>query len=180
MVFDFDDFYETNNRLDLLGKLKEINPSFRCTVFAVPGRGSNHFWASVPNWIELAVHGWKHPHPREAEKWSYRQTCRVLDHPRVVKYFVRGFKAPGWQISDETYRALADREWWVADQRYNDKRRPEGLKVYRLGPDSWHGHIQNLPFEKNGLEERFNEIADMVEKADSFRFISEALEWQDS
>ncbi len=30
--------------------------------------------------------------------------------------FVRGFKAPGWQINDEVYRALKDKGYWVMNQ----------------------------------------------------------------
>jgi hypothetical protein len=175
MIFDFDDFHESNHRLDLFWKLKRINPAFRCTVFAVPGCGSDDFWSSVPDWMELAVHGWEHPHPWEALKWSYKQTCEVLDHSNVRKHFVQGFKAPGWQISDATYKALLDRGWWVADMAYNDARRPAGLRVYKLGPDSWHGHIQNVIKYENGLEETFDRLSVAVEKADSFQFVSEVV-----
>ena len=99
---------------------------------------------------------------------------QLLDEPIVQKHFVQGFKAPGWQISDGCYEVLLDRGWWVADQPYNDHRRPEGLRVHRLGDgDHWHGHIQNVC--GNGLEETFPTVLDLVKNADSFQFISEAV-----
>lgn len=174
MLFDFDDYHQTNSRLDLLWELKTANPLFKCTVFAVPALGNHDFWALTPPWIELAVHGWLHPHPREAENWTYEETTAVLTNPIVKQFFVKGFKAPGWQISDATYRALSDAGWWVADQDYNDARRPANLKVYKLRGDSWHGHIQNVC--DNGLEERFEEVLKLVRETKVFQFISEAVQ----
>lgn len=173
MVFDWDDFHESNHRYDLLERLKAANPAFRCTLFAVPGLGSPEFWEAVPDWCELAVHGWLHPHPREAENWTREQTIDVLlsAHPR----FVEGFKAPGWQISDGTYAALLELGWWVADHPESADRRPEGLRYHQLGQgDHWHGHIQNDC--GNGLEETFNHVLRLVENAEGFELISEVVQ----
>ena len=171
MIFDWDDYFETNNRLDLLFELKKANKDFKCTVFAVPGLGSQQFWQSTPDWIELAVHGWMHPHPREAQYWTYEEMDRYMG--MVSNCFVRGFKAPGWQISDASFQWLLDNDWWVADQEYNNDRRPYGLRNYRLGSESWHGHIQNDC--GNGLEETFDHVLELVRNADSFNFISEVV-----
>ena len=174
MIFDWDDLHETNHRLDLLGQLREANPAFRCTVFAVPGCGSDPFWESLPDWVELAVHGWVHPDPYECVNWTRQDMERLLDEPVVQKHFACGFKAPGWQISDDCYQVLLERGWWVADQPYNDSRRPKGLLTHRVGgPDHWHGHIQNDC--GNGLEETFGHVLSLVRDADSFEFISEAV-----
>jgi hypothetical protein len=171
MIFDWDDFYESNARMDLLQELKDQRSDFRCTVFAVPGLGSAEFWESVPDWIELAVHGWVHPHPRESENWTYEEMDYFMS--MVPPQFVQGFKAPGWQISDGSYQWLLDHGWWVADQAYNDTRRPAGLRVYKLQGDSWHGHIQDVC--GNGLEETFREVKGLVMEASEFKFVSEAL-----
>jgi hypothetical protein len=177
VLVDFDDYCEDQNRLDLLGQLREINPAFRCTVFAIPARGSTEFWESTPDWIELAVHGWEHPHPREAEAWTYEQASFVLAY--CAELFVHGFKAPGWQISDETYRAALEHDWWVADHWENDARRPAGLLTHRIAPDyatvggHWHGHIQNVC--GNGLEETFHILSERVATSESFDLISECV-----
>jgi hypothetical protein len=171
MIFDWDDYHESNHRLDLLLQLKDANPDFKCTVFAVPGLGSDEFWNSTPSWIELAVHGWKHPHPRESENWTYEQMDEYMN--KVPQFFVNGFKAPGWQISDGSFNWLLDNGWWVADQSYNDDRRPPSLPAYTLKANSWHGHIQNDC--GNGLEETFAQVLELVTEAESFELVSEVV-----
>lgn len=179
MIVDFDDFCESEHRLDLLHALHEANPGFRCTLFAIPAKGSDEFWASVPEWCELAVHGWEHPHPREAENWTYSEMLRVMwSKPGR---FVEGFKAPGWQISDASYHALRDREWWVADHYENDERRPVGITSHVISrtassggdPEHWHGHIPNVC--GNGIEETFPELLERVRQAETFEWVSEKV-----
>lgn len=173
MVFDWDDFSETNNRLDLLYRLKGLRDDFRCTLFAVPGLGSELFWETVPEWCELAVHGWKHPDPHECENWTYERTMEAM--ATAPARFVDGFKAPGWQISQGTYKALHDHGWWVADHPDNTGRRPEGIRTHVLdiGPRHWHGHIQNVC--GNGLEQTWQQVVQLVTTADSFELVSESV-----
>ena len=175
MVFDWDDFFEHNHKYELLLQLKSLRPDFRCTMFAVPGLGSLEFWSDVPDWIELAVHGWEHPDPYECAVWSHGRMEALLDEPIVQEFFVEGFKAPGWQISDDCYRVLQERGWWVADHWDNNARRPIGIDAHVVGgPDHWHGHIQDVC--GNGLAETFNEVAGMVRHADTFELVSEAVQ----
>ena len=174
MVFDWDDFHEHNHKYERLWALKELRADFRCTMFAVPGLGSEEFWAAVPDWIELAVHGWMHPDPYECAVWSYGRMGALLDEPVVERFFVEGFKAPGWQISDDCYQVLRDRGWWVADQHLEDHRRPAGLHAYFYEDGHWHGHIQDVC--GNGLEETWAQVVDLVRHAPSFEFASEVAE----
>lgn len=172
-VVDFDDLHETNHQLDRLWELREINPAFRCTVFAVPGCGSDEFWASIPRWIELAVHGWLHPHPRECEHWGREQIEEVLDSEVVRRWFVHGWKSPGWQTSPDIYTVLAERDWWIADQHLADRLRPAGLRTYlHEDHDAWHGHIQD--WGSNGINETWDALKAFVERRHDFRFASEA------
>ncbi len=173
MVFDFDDFHEENHRLDLLHELRRINPDFRCTLFAIPAKCSPDFIATVPEWCELAMHGYEHSSVYECADWSYARTLdAMIDRPGP---FVRGFKAPGWQISDACFQALARQGWWCADHPDNRERRPEGLPIYDYTtyPASWHGHIQNDC--GNGLEETWTELTVRVKLAHSFSFVSEVV-----
>lgn len=173
IVVDFDDFHETNHKLDRLIQLRALNPFFRCTVFAVPACGSDQFWSSIPRWIELAVHGWSHPDAYECFQWDSERMRRLMDEPIVRKHFVNGFKAPGWQISDACYQVLLERGWWVADQHLEDARRPEGLRTYLYEDgDNWHGHIQD--WGSNGIDETWDELCSRVKSAHEFRFASEA------
>jgi len=172
VTFDFDDFHETNHRLGYLQALKRINPDFRCTVFAVPGRGTHSFWSSLPRWIELAVHGWKHPDSYECARWERERMEELLAEPVVRRHFVNGFKAPGWQISDACYQVLLERGWWVADQHLEDHRRPAGLRTYFYEDGGWHGHVQDVC--GNGIAETWDVLREAVSNATEFRFCSEA------
>jgi len=172
VIFDTDDLYEGHDRMDLLLRLKGANPAFRMTAFCVPRRGSDAYWESLPDWIELAAHGEWHPDPHEAHAWSYEKAMSVLTsvHPRMAG----GWKSPGWQISDGTYEALLDLGWWVADQHYNDHRRPIDLPAHCEGDgDHWHTHVQNVC--GNGLEETFPTLMGAVRTADSFQTVSEVV-----
>lgn len=179
MLVDFDDLTEADNRLDLLERLHDANPAFRCTLFAIPALGSDAFWDSVPEWCELAMHGWLHPDPHEAEHWTYEQAIEVL--AAKPERFVSGFKAPGWQISDGTYEALRWSGWWLADHWDNDARRPEGIPVHVISrdagagvdPEHWHGHIGNVC--GNGIAETFDTLLARVRNAESFQVMSEVV-----
>ena len=172
MIFDTDDLYEGNDRMDLLLLLKAAHPDFRMTAFCVPAKGSDDYWNSLPDWIECVGHGWAHPDPREAEHWSYEQSMDVLLSLPVR--FVDGWKSPGWQISDGTYQALVELGWWCADQHYNDHRRPAGLRYHCEGDGPHvHTHVNNVC--GNGLEESFPALLARVRNARSFQLISEVV-----
>ena len=180
MLVDFDDFCEYEHRLDLLHLLHDANPLFRCTLFAIPAKGSDTFWDSVPEWCELAMHGWVHPHPREAETWTYLEMLAVME--RRPERFVKGWKSPGWQVSEGTYLALRDAGWWLADHYDNAARIPEGLRRHVISiaagngadPDHWHGHIPNVC--GNGIAETFPVLLERVRQATEFHFMSEVVE----
>jgi hypothetical protein len=156
VIVDFDDFAEDDNRLDLLHLLHDANPDFRCTLFAIPGRGSAEFWKLVPEWCELAVHGFEHPHPRECAEWTRFQIETVL------------------------YEVLNERGWWIAEHWDNVDRLPDDLRAhiiqpsYREGTWHWHGHIPNVC--GNGIAETFDELLERVQAADSFQLISEVVQ----
>lgn len=172
MIFDTDDFHAGNHRLDLLEQLHDANPLFRMTAFAVPGLCPPEFLETVPDWIELAGHGWTHPHPREAEHWSYDQAIDVL--LSLPDRFVEGWKSPGWQVSDGTYTALLDLGWWIADHPDNNERRPEGLLTHVYGAgDHVHTHVQD--WGSNGLAESWDTLLPRVAAAASFELVSEVV-----
>jgi hypothetical protein len=155
-----------------LNRLKSLREDFQCTLFCVPALGDDEYWESLPDWVEVAMHGWAHPTPREAEHWSYDQSVDVL--LSKPNRFVDGWKSPGWLTSPGMYQALGDLGWWIADQHLADDVRPAGLPVY-LWEDghNWHGHVQNLG--TNGLEETWDIVRQLVIDADEFRFASDAV-----
>ena len=158
--------------MPLMLELKELNPAFKVTLFSIPAHGSPEFWASHPDWVELVGHGWSHPHPREAEHWSYEQSADVLlELPDV---FVDGWKSPGWLTSPGMYQALVDMNMWVADQHLADAVRPARLPVYLYEDgDNWHGHVQDVC--GNGIRETWPLLCAKVAATTEFLFASEAV-----
>jgi hypothetical protein len=171
-TFDWDDAYPDHDALPRLRQLNAARPDFRCTLFAIPGRCTEDWCRSLPAWVELAVHGWAHSSNYECADWTRADIEWCLDSDIVHRYFVEGFKAPGWQISDACYDVLLERDWWVADQHLEDHRRPVDLRTYFYEDGGWHGHIDNVC--GNGIEETWNEVVARVQAATEFRWASEA------
>lgn len=170
--FDWDDHCDVNDAMPYMEQLKALNPAFKATLFAIPALGDDQFWASHPDWIELAMHGWSHPDPREAEWWTYEQACDVL--LAVPDGFAHGWKSPGWLTSPGMYQALGELGWWIADQHLADAVRPADLPVYLWEDgDNWHGHVQAVC--GNGLEETWETVCEKVAATTEFRFASEMV-----
>lgn len=187
MIFDSDDFgcnheisgmCQSHDCRDILEELKRANTSFKCTLFTIPAEVTHELldWHHKNmDWVELALHGFTHSSNYECETMGYQDF-----ENNMLKYldvfgggFVKGFKAPGWQISNDCYKWLLDSGWWVADQAYNDGRRPTDLLVYKLGPHSVHTHTWNCV--GNGVYELFDELVEKVKATDDFKFVSEVV-----
>ncbi len=198
MTIDFDDqgsnhiisdMCQSHDARDKLDELHYVNPNFKTTLFAIPGEMTLEMlkWFDAnKSWVELAVHGFYHTSNYECEKMSYEVFDGLMNEVSgvVEDLFVKGFKAPGWQISDGAYEWLVEHDWWVADQAYNNKRRPEGLPAYVNASgtffvgdkrvEAWHGHTHDHGVD-NGIYMAWEVIKDLVKNADSFQFVSEVL-----
>ena len=145
-ITDLDDFCVENSEAGLLMTLHKIMPEFKVTLFTIPGLCSQSFidtW-KAKSWVDLVPHGWHHSTSRECEHWTYEESIEYLEKIEPMG-MTKGFKAPGWLISNGMYRALLERGYWVADQAYNNDRRPKDLPVYLLEGGGTevkiHGHI---------------------------------------
>lgn len=204
VVFDSDDFgcnhvisdmCQSHDCRDQLDKFHTINPAFKATMFAIPGEMTPELleWCDANrSWVELAVHGFFHISNYECEKMTYEEMAWQMERfqPMIETNFVKGFKAPGWQISDGIYRWLDEHGWWVADKSYNNERRPVGLRAYvnREGNDFYvtqgHGdveidavgsHHHTWDCVGNGVYEQEQVILDKIKDEMDFNFISEVL-----
>lgn len=201
MVFDFDDFgvnhvisdlCQSHDCRDKLDELHYANPNFRVTLFTIPGELTAemaHWCKANESWVELAVHGFYHGSNYECAEMTYEQFDEHMRffQPMIDDYFVKVFKAPGWQISDDCYRWLADHGWAVADQHYNNERRPVQIPAYInndghfyvAGPrmeapiPAWHGHTWDCV--GNGIYETFDHVKSLVEATTEFKTVSEVL-----
>lgn len=204
MVWDADDFgvnhvisemCQSHDCRDKLDQFHYANPNFKATLFAIPAEMTYELaeWCKANNsWIQLAVHGILHSSNYECSDMSKEDFDTIIyDFSGMIdEYFVKGFKAPGWQISDGIYNWLLENDWWVADQAYNNDRRPKELAAYvhdngtfyvDLGPDfdniSIHNgkHHHTWDCVNNGVYECADEILDYIKGVDSFKFVSEVI-----
>lgn len=187
ICFDSDDFganhvisdmCQSHDCRDQLDKFHIANPNFKATLFAIPGEMTSELmtWCKANEaWIEVAVHGFFHESNYECETMSYEMFDTLIKSMSYVLgwCFTKGFKAPGWQISDDCYRWLSDHGWWVADQSYNNKRRPVELPVYIIGDNSMHHHTWDCV--GNGVYELEESILERIKGETDFRFVSEMV-----
>lgn len=173
VIIDADDFHEGNSKLDVLERLHG-ETGMKFNLFTVVGLCSVTFIRKIQKieWIDMIPHGWMHPTPRECEKWTYQECFNYLW--KINEYgLTKGFKAPGWQISDGMYRALMDFNYWVADQHYNDHRRPPELPVF-FTHDQHHFHIGHMGgHNANEIELHTERILKM--KGEEFGFIKDTI-----
>ena len=187
LCFDSDDFgvnhvisdqTQSHDCRDVLDRLHFANPVFKATLFTNPAEMSYELleWCRAnEGWIQLALHGFYHRSNFECVEMSeedFEQNIKPFEY-MLDEYFVKGFKAPGWQISDGCYQWLLKNGYWVADQHYNDDRRPKELSVYHVGENSIHTHTWDC--EGNGVYELFEELEAKVKAASEFKFIGEVI-----
>ncbi len=183
VVFDLDDFHDTNHNLPLLLDLKRRFPNLKVTLFCIPSKCSIPFIQSLKDrygqWMEFAVHGWhhdtEHGTAQESNYWTKEEANHYLQLAEDMGIFVKGFRAPGWNINHETYEVLAERGYWVADHKDHDRWVAEiKLPRYTTGHlAEVHGHIQQC--NMNGLLDLAT-VKCNFHRDTTFRFVSEALD----
>lgn len=172
-LFDLDDACDdARTREDLLRleDLKADIPTLKVTLFTIPGRCSPKWLDEMMaryDWIDWVQHGWLHRDCYECLSWSKKDCLAALRAARSMGFTTKGFKAPGWQISDGCYEALAEEGYWVADQEYNSKRwipHLYSLGTYVITADG-DTHLRNSPF----IEKTYAEASRRVEKRTGIR-----------
>lgn len=187
MIFDSDDFgcthiisdtTQSHDCRDILDKLHFANLGFKATMFSIPGEMTYELleWCKTnESWVQLALHGFFHRDNYECSQMTEEQFAEAIKPFEYMldTYFVKGFKAPGWQISDGVYHWLLKNGYWVADQEYNNQRRPAELPVYLLREGSVHTHTWDCV--GNGVYELYDTLEGQVKVAQEFKFISEVV-----
>lgn len=201
LIWDADDFgvdrkisdmCQSHDCRDKLDEFHYTNPNFKATLFAIPAQMTFELleWCKSNNsWIELAVHGIFHSSNYECEKMTYAEFDAAIApfDGMLEDYFVKGFKAPGWQISDGVYDWLESNEWWVADQSYNNDRRPILIPSYVNDNGTFYtprgddGSIEGKHYHTwdcvgNGVYEMSDQIKQDIQGKIDFMFVSEAVQ----
>lgn len=183
-VFDLDDLQNTSPALDILFGLKKLFPNLKVTLFAILGKSCDAFLHTIArnDWIRLAVHGWDHERNDECKNWTVDETHLKLSIAEEAGCFVKGFRGPGWVVSDGALEALAQRGYWVAVQPWDEARaRRYGLKCYVTAnhPHAVHGHMQDInlpqPAFRNGLWQLVHERGLPFDGATQFQFVEEVI-----
>jgi hypothetical protein len=141
--------------------MKERDPNFKVTLFAIPTRCGDQLLGSYDqhkSWIELAVHGWRHAR-HECLGWTSEETVEKLSRSLdIYQGFAPIFKAPNWEIDNEVYAGCKSAGFAVADHIRNIEilppQQPNYIYNLRLRNDTFsrlHGHIQ--PWGGTGLTE---------------------------
>lgn len=187
-VFDSDDFganhvisemCQSHDCRDILTSLHQANPNFKATLFTIPGEVTTELlgWSYTnKDWIELAWHGFYHRDNYECSKLTYKEFDRAMSSFKQLygNFFVNGFKAPGWQISDDVRRWLQVHGYWLADHVDNEAKRKEfPMKTYTVGDNSVHTHTWDCV--GNGVYELFDNLLEQVKETKDWKFISEVL-----
>ena len=174
-IVDIDDFHEANDGLLLLEKIKSHLPEFKATLFTVVGLCSWRFIESILvhyPWLDMAPHGMVHDLTRECAAWTREECARCLDLSEAMG-LTKGFRAPGWRVSEGTYRELNRRLYWIADRPENAGAIPKGMRAYFLdAPNKLHFHVQNgeRGLCQNGLEQSMEKILSL-DRSRPFAFI---------
>lgn len=155
VIFDLDDYCDEYNCLPELLELKKEIPNMKVTLFTIPAKTSQKLLDETKkyDWIQMAVHGFNHATNYEFAFVGYNNAKEMILGSYKEGYYVKGFKAPGWQINTEVMKALKDLGFWLAVQWkdgrfYGDPNGPyqpqviEGLKCYafRERENAIHGH----------------------------------------
>lgn len=170
VIFDLDDFAGSPDRncIEELLYLKQRFPKLKVTLFAIPfynNKDQSRFFDAIleehGEWIQLGIHGWTHSSNFECMEWDYETAKKLITKAYAMGVYKELFKAPGWQISRDTYGVLKELGFICADHKEsvytepgipNKDRRPKHLKVYEID-HQWmlHGHTWNCV--GNGIQE---------------------------
>lgn len=190
IIFDLDDFSDNYNCLPQLKLMRKQIPQLKVNLFTIPKAISFQLLHEIgtENWINVIPHGMTHKNNFECSKMTEEEAHEMLMSIPYKKYYKKGFKAPGWQISESTMKILKKHNYWLAVQ-WSDGRmngnpdgpyQPaviDGLNYYSINelPEGYkaiHGHTWNTC--GNGIDEKIKEWIEEM-KGNEFSFIEEIL-----
>ena len=179
VIASYDDLWEGNDNWDIFVNFHKIFPAFKVTFFVNPGHCSSDFLKKVNQpWTELAYHC--ENHSGGFKQWSKEEAKKYLLKYHTEYGFVKGFKAPGWKITQNIIDACKELDFWVASintvpvkidkKYYTCYKKGEGLS-HLAEYTQYYGHLQSYNFHENlkELEEHCKE------HNPTFKFISETI-----
>ena len=192
---ELDDFGPFNHRFDLLEKLRVRYPDFKITMFTVcwdirykTKEGGTPI--SKPEyqpfvdmvkrgvrqgWLEIAVHGLTHAPYEFLDLEPRLATAKVKFAQEFLESteipYVKLFKAPYWQIRDDSKEAIQEMGFEVVEDDYYNWNIKDEFPV-ELDEIIAHGHVQDEM--GNGLDESMIRLMQIPEEYE-WKFVSEAI-----
>jgi len=179
-IFHIDDFSDRHYRcVEEMFALKKRYPKFKVTLFAIPFKTSEDHLSEMKklDWVELAVHGFKH---------NSNDEMLLLSRDEIIKFFsrvdfatfVKGFKAPGWRINKTGVEICNELGLWIALHRKHllslAPLCSNGFYVYGRRYDAWHSHAGDA--EDNWVKKDLPMLLKRWPVDQEFIFVSEAIE----
>jgi hypothetical protein len=157
IIVSMDDFWEGNDHWDTFVELKRKFPKFKATFFTNPGQCSDEFLKKAQvSWIDLAYHCQNHS--GGYKNWTKEEAKEYLQKYHDEYNFGKGFKAPGWKITNELIEACRELNFWIASINtirleydkmfYTHYKKREGLNFLQDYTE-YYGHFQSYNFEEN-------------------------------
>ena len=170
-VFDLDDLCDDFDPWDKLHELKAEHPGLKVTLFAIPARCSDELLARYRalDWVELGTHGYHHS-SGECAVWGYDETMEKLEELEELGW-PKLFKAPGWLLNEEVYKALHFRGYTVADHAVHAWQslalpvKRYTFNLPRKAIKNVHAHVQDKVWPVLGDEE-FAFVSEVAEPLD--------------
>ena len=152
ITLDFDDFSIENTNLFYFEKLHEMYPSIKLSMFYIPAdieyfnrldevqkeQSKNMIKKVVSDgWIELIPHGVTHIKDefKNATYENMELTIKAYEeHFKIIGCpYIKGFKAPYWEMSKEAIKCLDDNGWFLAI----DRNQPQSIKAKKNYEYNW-------------------------------------------
>ncbi len=174
-IVSFDDLHENNNQWQLFLDLKKKLPALKVTFFVITGKESDEFLNKIKqDWTELVFHSYEHN--GEWLKWSKDEAKEWLLY--FQKHgFARGFKAPGWKMTQNIADAINELDFWGCvcnNWEFGIKKKwitqKQGLTITSEYIEMY-GHIQDVDF-KNKLDAIYESCRN---REVDFKFMSEMI-----
>jgi len=148
ILYDVDDLTNEAQIKQYLVPLREANPKFRITAFAIPNHlGPVHNLAAKYPWITFAIHGFEHEFA-ECLAWT-PEVAEGLIGAALKMGYAPIFRPPNWQVDADTLKACSKLNVIFAGD--GKTQYPPGLSL-RLWPSprppkvAWaHTHIIDSP-----------------------------------
>jgi hypothetical protein len=179
-IFHIDDFSDRHYRcIEEMFALKKRYPKFKATLFTIPFKTSEDHLSEMKklDWVELAVHGFKH---------NSNDEMLLLSRDEIIKFFsrvdfgtfVKGFKAPGWRINKTGVEICNELGLWIALHRKHllslAPLCSNGFYIYGRRYDAWHSHAGDA--EDNWVKKDLPMLLKRWPVDQEFIFVSEAIE----